>query len=170
MENTMRPLILAALVATLATPALAQKVGQTIDVGGWKIGSDVNKDGSTGCTATFVYDDKSVIAFSLDNDDVHMFIVSEPTAKMTAGSQTKLTYRIDKGKNFAGVGIAASATLLAVPMTEEDLGPVYDAFQRGNSLFIKLGDQEFEEPLDGSSDAITALAACQDGLPARKKK
>ena len=166
----MRSFAIACLAAVIgSTPALAQKVGQTLDVGGWKLASDLNKDGSTGCSATFVYPDKSIIAFTLDNDDVHMFIVSEPSAKMTAGSQARLSYRIDNGRSFNGVGIAASATMLAVPIAEADLDPIYGAFQRGNSLFIRLGDQEFEEPLDGSSNAISALSTCQDGLPSRKK-
>lgn len=166
----MRHLARAAVaVAALATPALAQKVGQTIDVGGWKLESSVNKDGSTGCSATFVYDDKSVIAFAVDNDDTHMFIVVEPTAKMVEGQQTQLTYRIDKGKNIVGMGIAANPVTLAVPIPSGDVDAIYRAFKVGNSLFIKLGKEEFEEPLDGSSDAIDALGKCQSNLPARKK-
>ena len=166
----MHHLARAALLASVfAMPAMAQKVGQTIDVGGWKLESSVNKDGSTGCSATFVYDDKSAIAFALDNDGTHMFIVIEPTAKMAAGEQTQLTYRIDKGKNIVGMGIAATATTLAVPIPDGDVDSIYRAFQVGNSLFIKLGKEEFEEPLDGSSDAIDALGKCQTNLPSRKK-
>lgn len=166
----MRQFVYATLLATFAgSPALAQKVGQVIDVGGWKIASDVNKDGSTGCTATFVYDDKSAISFALDNDETHMFVVLEPTAKMKVGAQTKLSYRIDDGKSFNGVGIAASGTLLAVPIAHDELDSIYTAFQKGNNLYIKLGDEEFEEPLEGSSNAINALGACQESLPARKK-
>jgi hypothetical protein len=166
----MRHLIRAIIFASLcSTPALAQKVGQTIDVGGWKITSQANKDGSTGCAATYVYDDKSIISFSLDNDNVHMFIVSEPTAKMKEGSQTSLRYRIDNGRSFSGVGIAASSTLLAVPMADADMDRIYDEFMRGNTLFISLGNDDFEEPLEGSSNAITALSGCQERLPARKK-
>ncbi len=166
----MRHLIRAAVIASLcSTPALAQKVGQTIDVGGWKISSQVYKDGSTVCAATFVYDDKSMISFSLDNDNVHMFIVSEPTAKMKEGSQTSLRYRIDNGQSFSGVGVAASSTLLAVPMADADLDKIYAAFQEGNTLFISLGNDEFQEPLEGSSNAISALSDCQEKLPARKK-
>ena len=164
-----RLLIATLLAAVTASPAFAQKLGQTIDVGGWKIEMGANKDGSTGCTASFTYDDKSIIAFSVDNDDVHMFIVSEPTAKMVAGSQTKISYKIDKGKPFTGTGIAASPTLLAVPMEAADLDPIYTAFQKGDSLFISLGDIDFEEPLEGSSNAISALGDCQKTLPARKK-
>ena len=167
----MRSLVVLALAASaFVFPALAQKVGQTIDVGGWKISSSVNADGSTGCSATYVYDDKSVIAFALDNDDVHMFIVSEPTAKMTKGEQVTITYRIDSGFKTTGMGIAADATTLAVPIPENELAKIYKAFQRGNSLFISLGKEEFEEPLAGSNDAINALGACQDNLPARGKK
>lgn len=166
----MRSFIYAALIAGFAaSPAMAQKVGQTIDVGGWKVSSQVNKDGSTGCSASFVYDDKSTITFALDNDPVHMFIVSEPSAKMTSGSQTTLRYRIDNGKSFTGVGIAASSTMLAVPIAAGDTDAVYDAFMRGNNLYISLGNEEFEEPLEGSSNAISALSACQDTLPPRKK-
>lgn len=166
----MRHFIRAALFASLiSTPALAQKVGQTIDVGGWKISSQVNKDGSTGCAATFVWDDKSMISFALDNDNVHMFIVSEPTAKMQEGAQASLRYHIDDGQTFSGVGIAASSTLLAVPMVEADIDKIYVAFQRGNLLYISLGNKDFEEPLEGSSNAIEALGVCQDKLPARKK-
>ena len=165
----MRRFGLAILLCSSCLPAAAQKAGQSIDVGGWTIASDINPDGSTGCTATFVFEDKSVIAFALDNDDTHMFIVSEPTAKMTAGQQTQLTYRIDDGKAISGMGIAANPTTLAVPIPPDALDGIYAAFKAGNSLFIKLGKEEFEEPLDGSSNAITALAKCQDNLPPRKK-
>lgn len=157
------------MAALAGSPALAQKIGQTIDVGGWKVSSQVNKDGSTGCSATFVYEDKSTITFALDNDHVHMFIVSEPSAKMTAGSQTTLRYRIDNGKGLSGLGIAASSTMLAVPIPDADIDTVYAAFMRGNRLYISLGNDEFEEPLEGSNDAIGALSECQDKLPARKK-
>lgn len=167
----MRNLALLALAAAaFVSPALAQKVGQTIDVGGWKISMALNTDGSTGCTATYVYDDKSIIAFSVDNDETHMFIVSEPTAKMTKGQQVQLTYRIDSGFKTTGMGIAASETMLAVPIPESDIDKVYKAFQRGNSLFISLGKEEFEEPLAGSNDALGALGTCQEKLPARGKK
>ena len=165
-----RFIVLAFAVSAFAFPALAQKLGQTIDVGGWKISMASNTDGSTGCTATYLYDDKSIIAFSLDNDDTHMFLVSEPTAKMTKGDQVRMTYRIDSGFKTSGLGIAVSETMLAVPIPDSDVDKIYKAFQRGNSLFISLGKEEFEEPLAGSNDAIGGLSACQDKLPARGKK
>lgn len=158
-------LIIAGLLA-LGSPAMAQKLGQTIDVGGWKVTMDKNKDGSTGCSAMFVYDDKSIIGFTVDNDDTHMFLVSEPAAKMKEGQQTPITYRVDRLGTFSGVGIAASPTMLVVPITA-NYDKVYSAFMAGNTLFIKLGGEEFEEPLDGSSKAISALSACQDNLPKR---
>lgn len=170
-EHPMRHLTFAALaLSTLVSPALAQKVGETVDVGGWKISSANNPDGSTGCTATFVYDDKSIIGFSVDNDDTHMFIVSEPTAKMTKGQQSQLTFRVDAGKSLSGLGVAVDATTLAVLIPPNDIAVTYKALQAGNSLFITMGKQEFEEPLDGSNNAINALGACQSGLPARAKK
>ena len=158
-------LVAAALVA-LALPTKAQKLGETIDVGGWKVSMEKNKDGSTRCTALFVYDDKSIIGFSVDNDDTHMFLVSEPSASMKEGQQSPITYRVDQLGTFSGVGIAASPTMLVVPITS-DYSKVYGALMAGNSLFIKLGKEEFEEPLDGSSKAISTLSTCQDTLPKR---
>jgi hypothetical protein len=156
-------------ISGVVSPASAQKLGETIDVGGWKVSMSTNKDGSTGCTALYQYDDKSIIGFSADNDDTHMFLVSEPTAKMTEGKQFNMTYRIDKGKPIPGLGVAASTTMLVSPMIG-DVQAIYKAFMAGNSLFITMGNEEFEEPLDGSSDAINALGECFKNLPPRGKK
>lgn len=158
----------ALVLGSLATPAAAQSPGKPIDVGGWTIAMINNKDGSTNCAATFTYDDKSLIGFSLDNADNHMFVVSEPTATMKEGSQVKMTYQIDKNKPFSGTGVAYSPTVLIVPM-EGDMDPIYKQFMNGNTLYISLGSKDFEEPLDGSANAISALSSCQDRLPKRAK-
>lgn len=166
----MRRLALAAvLAAAFATPSFAQKVGETIDVGGWKLSSSTNKDGSTGCSATFVYDDKSLIGFSIDNDNFTAFLVSEPTAKMTAGQKYQVKFRIDSGKTVTGMGIATDATMVVVPVPDTDVNAVFKAFMAGNSLFITMGGTEFEEPLQGSNDALLAMANCARGMPPRGK-
>lgn len=153
----------------IASPVFAQKLDETIDVGGWKVSMSANKDGSTGCTAMYQYDDKSIIGFTTDNDDTNMFLVAEPTAKMTEGKQFNMTYRIDNSKPFAGLGVAASTTMLVSPMIG-DVQAIYKAFMAGNSLFVTLGGEEFEEPLEGSKAAITALNDCAHTLPPRGKK
>ena len=161
---------LAALgVSAYVSPASAQKLGESIDVGGWKVSMSTNKDGSTACLALFQYDDKSIIGFSSDNDDTHMFLVSEPTAKMTEGKQFNMTYRIDSGKPIPGLGVAASSTMLVSPIIG-DVGTIYKAFMAGNNLYVTLGGEEFEEPLVGSSNAIDALGECFRSLPAHAKK
>ena len=157
-------------LTTLAFPAFAQKVGETINVGGWKVFSSKNTDGSTMCAATFTYDDKSVIGFTIDNDYDAFFLVSEPTAKMAANEKYQVTYRIDRGKSITGMGIATSAEMLVVPIANDDITPLFTAFMKGNSLFITMGKEQFEEPLEGSNDAIGALSDCQDKLPKRGKK
>ena len=172
----MRRLALAATLALgtaaslVATPALAQKLGERIDVGGWKVFMTKNNDGSVMCGTTFTYDDKSIIGFTVDNDGDAFFLVSEPTAKMTAGEKYQISYRLDKGKSLSGLGIATSAEMMVVPIPSNEMESLFTRFQNGNSLFIKLGKEEFEEPLDGSSNAIGALGTCQSSLPPRGKK
>ena len=148
---------------------MRKRWGETLDVGGWKIFSSKNNDGSTMCAATFTYDDKSVIGFTTDNDKDTFFLVSEPTAKMTAGDKYQVKFRVDKGKTITGMGIASTAEMMVVPVASADVGPVFTSFMKGNSLFITMGKEEFEEPLEGSNDAIVALAKCENGLPPRNK-
>lgn len=161
--------VLATTLATaaLATPASAQAIGQTIDVGGWKISATKNADGSSMCNATLVYDDKSIIGFAANNDKQVFFLVSEPTANLTKNEETQVKFHIDDAAPITGTGIATSSTMLVVPVPSERVSSVFKAMMGGDTLFISLGADEFEEPLKGSSNAIQALAKCEGNLPTR---
>lgn len=102
----------------------------------------------------------------MDNTGTHIFLVSEPTAKMNPGQQMQVTYRIDKTATFTGTGVAISDAMLAVGI-EGSQDAIYAAFKSGSSLYVKMGMEEFEEPLDGSMNALNALGECQGTLPPR---
>lgn len=157
-----------ALPAALATtrPALAQAPGQTIDVGGWKISNSKNAAGLQTCVSIYVFDDKSIVGFSADTEGTTTFLFSEPDAKLTQGKQYPVSYKVDKDAAVSGTGVATSGEMLVVPEPNPDV--MFNKFIGGNSLFVTVAGKTFEEPLDGSGDAIKALASCVKAAVANK--
>ena len=162
----MRIGILVAGLMVASLPALAQAPGQTIDVGGWKVSNSKNSDGSQTCVAINVFDDKSIVGFSADTNNATMFLFSEPGAKLKESTQYPVSYKVDKDAPVMGIGIATSAEMLVVPEANPDV--MFNKFMAGSSLFVTVGSKTYEEPLDGSSDAIKALASCVKAAMANK--
>ena len=150
----------ALLAACLVLPAVAwaQAPGQTISVGDWKVSNSKNKEGVQTC-ATFVeFDDKSIVGFSAGTDGTTTFLVSEPDAALKENGQYPVSYQVDKNKAWLGTGIAVDAHMIVVPVPNPD--EVFQQFMAGNTLSVTAAGKSFDEPLDGSSNAITALASC----------
>ncbi len=162
----MRPFATAAILAALTAPAMAQSPGQTIDVGGWKVSNHKNAAGLQTCATVLVFEDKSMVGFSADTEGTTMFLFSEPDAKLTEGKQYPITYRVDRDAPVSGTGIATSAEMLIVPEPNPDV--MFKKFIAGSSLFVTVSGKTFEEPLDGSGAAITALGSCVKAAAANK--
>ncbi len=155
----MRIAFAAFLVAGFATPALAQKAGQEIDVGGWTISDTREADGSfASCVASFTWDDKSTFAVIKAKDKSTGIIVSEPTAGLTKEKVYPVSLQVDSGKAVLGMGVAVTEQALIVPLEQPD--PMLAQLAAGNMLTIAVAGKEHEEPLQGSANAIKALSAC----------
>lgn len=170
MRTPVPTMIAAALLATLAVsaapPAHAQAPGQTIEVGGWKISNSKNAAGLQTCVSIYIFDDKSIVGFSADTEGTTTFLFSEPDAKLTEGKQYPVSYKVDKDAPTVGTGVATSAEMLVVPEPNPDV--MFSKFIAGNALFVTVAGKTFEEPLDGSGDAIKALASCVKAAVANK--
>ncbi len=166
------PALRLAIVLALAAPlfaasqARAQAPGETIDVGGWKVHSDKNDDGSQTCVAMWQFDDKSMVGFGADTNNLTYLIVSEPEAGLTKNQKVQFKYRVDAGKQKVATGIATSNQMVVVPIADPDAD--FNAFQAGNTLHVEFGGDTYDEALGGSGDAIKALATCIVGANARK--
>ena len=155
----MRHLIAAALLTTVAAAAAhAQAPGQTISVGDWKVSNSKNKEGVQTCATFIEFEDKSIVGFSAGSDDATTFLVSEPEAALKENGQYPVSYQVDKNKAWQGTGIAVDAHMIVVPVPNPD--EVFQQFMAGNTLTVTAAGKSFDEPLDGSSNAITALAGC----------
>lgn len=148
-----------AIFAASAMPAFAQKAGETIDVGGWKVSRTVKPDGSfKTCTATMLYDDKSIVGFAGSTLAQTYIVAIEPDFKLTEGQTYAAKFHVDDDKPTAAEAIAADATTLVFPI--DNPAKVFTAIQKGNTLTIDAGGNSIDEPLGGSNDALAALAKC----------
>ncbi len=147
------------LLGLLAAPALAQSAGETVDVGGWKVTRTHKADGSfEQCSSAMKYDDSSILAFAVNGAGKVFVVLVEPTFKFTGGQTYKSEFYIDKTTAIPVDAIAADATTLVIPVAKDDA--FMAAAMAGNSLFIEVGGKMSENPLAGSSKAITQLATC----------
>ena len=155
----MRHIIAAALLSSLALPALAQASGEVVDVGGWKVSRVGNPDGSfKQCNATMVYDDGSVLAFVANKDQKVFVVLVEPTYKLKEGQAYKAEVSIDKGAAARVDAIAPEPTMLVIPIADD--ATFMPAAMAGNALFIEAAGKVSESPLEGSGKAIAQLGAC----------
>ena len=158
-SHVRRSMMLAAALLSLTAPALAQSAGQTVDVGGWKVTRMHNPDGGfKQCSATMTYDDKSILAFAVAASKKVYVVIIEPDLKLTEGQVYKAKYNLDKKAAVSADAVATDATTLVIPIENDDA--FMEGAMAGNTLTIKAGGEAVEEPLAGSKDAITQLAAC----------
>ncbi len=161
----MRTVTLAAMLLLLGAGARAQGVGQTIDVHGWKVHLSANADGSHTCAAMWQFEDKSAVGFAADTDQHTFLIVSEPDAGLTKDQQYEAKFHVDGGKSKTVTGIATSAVMLVMPVSDPD--DDFAALGAGKAVTVDFDGGSYEEPLQGSHDAIRALARCIAGAPAK---
>lgn len=157
----MRRIILAALLAAAALPAMAQDVGQTIDVGGWKIRRVQGEGKIQTCVALQPADDKTGVGFGATNQDQGFLMLIDNDGKMKPGTQIVLEYKIDSG---ATAKVSATAvnpnTLIAALGTIQDVSPFFTAVESGNGIHLETPDSTFDYSLRGSKAALAALGAC----------
>lgn len=153
---------LVALMA-LTGPSLAQGAGGTIDVGGWKIRETREEGKFQGCSATNTFDDQSVIGLAATKD-VTFMIVSEPKSRLTKDQMYQVKYKFDSGKQSVTQGKANGPDLIFVPMPDNDV----KGFMAANFVHFSYGGLDYDEPLDGSTDAIAQMGKCMDAGMAEK--
>ena len=161
--NTLQIGFVAAALALVCGHASAQSANQTIDVGAWKVTDSHDGEEFRGCTAIKKFDDGSAIGLAATKD-VTLLIVSEPKSGLTADQQYQVTYRFDGGKPTAAQGQAKAADSLFVQIPDADVEP----FMTSTKITISYGGIDFEEPLEGSKDAVTAMATCMNNGAAAK--
>jgi hypothetical protein len=151
--------IAAALLAASVSPVLALKPGETIDVGGWKVQHDAKPDGSfKHCTASMLYEDKSIVGFlGMTLKETAVFVV-EPELSLTGGQKYQVKFHVDDGPVTTVEGVAGDATTLVFQI--DDPAVVFTAIQKGQTMTIAAGGTSLDEPLTGSNDALGALAKC----------
>lgn len=162
----MRHVLAAAAIFTILVsgPAMAQAVGETIDVQGWKVHLDKNDDGSQTCAAMWKYDDNSSVGFAADSNNNTFLIVSEPDAGLKKNQKYQVKYKADKLKQKTAMGIATSGTMLVIPISDPDAD--FAAFGTAETLYASFGGDDYEEPLESAHDAIRALGRCIANAPA----
>lgn len=159
----MRIALLAAILLLVAGAAQAQAVGETIDVKGWKVHLEGNDDGTYTCAAMWQFDDKSAVGFAADSGQHTFLIVSEPDAGLTKDREYPAKFHVDHGKPKAVTGIATSAVMLVLPIANPDVD--FAAMGAGKAVTVEFGGETYEEPLQGSHEAIRALARCIAAAP-----
>ena len=153
----MRILLASLALAAIASPALAQPAGGTIDVGGWKV-SDTRENGAfQGCSAVNKFDDGSIVGLAATKE-VTFLIVSEPKSGLTLKQKYQIKYSFDNGKQTTAEGEAHGPDTMLVPIPDSDVAP----FMSAGKLNLSYGGNDYEEPLDGSKDAVTQMSTCMN--------
>ncbi len=150
-----RPGLVAALMLGTAGIASAQAPNETIDVGGWKI-TDAHENGEfQGCTAINTFNDGSVIGLAATKD-VTLIIISEPKSGLISGRKYPVSYKFDDAAPTTVQGQAKGSDSMVIPVPDADVA----TFMAASKLTVSYGGIDYEERLDGSKDAITAMATC----------
>ena len=159
----MRIIILAAaMLLPLATPALAQGIGEGIAVGDWVVRRVQDAGGGAQtCVAALPADDKSAVGFGATNQDKTFVMLIDPTAKWTPGKDYALEFKIDAGKTTKASAFASNpTTLIQVIGTIKEGGLFFDVVQAGNDIHLETADSTYDYALKGSKAALDTLGAC----------
>ncbi len=148
---------IAVLGCLVAGAASAQAPNETIDVGGWKVSDSHAGAEFKGCTAINKFDDGSLLGLAATKD-VTLILVSEPKSGLTADQHYQVKYSFDSGPSATVQGVAHDAEAMFFPVPDADVAP----FMTASKLNVSYGGTDYEEPLDGSKDAVTAMAKCMD--------
>ena len=154
---------MALLLSAFASAAFAQGANETIDVGGWKISDSHKGSVFQGCTAINTFDDGSMVGLAATKD-VTLMLVAEPKSGLTTDQRYQVKYSFDNGAKATVQGYAKDADKMFIPIPDADVKP----FMAASKLNVSYGGTDYEEPLDGSKDAVGAMAKCMDAGAAEK--
>lgn len=157
----MRFAYLAAALALSSTPALAQNVGESIDVGGWIVRRTQASETVQTCVAVTLADDKTGVGFGGSSDMKGFLLLVDGGGKFSPGEQYALEYRVDSGKTAKAQAMAAAAGTLVLPLgTLNDVAPLFTAVEGGDNIHLETDKSTYDYPLKGSKKALAALEAC----------
>lgn len=160
----MRSLLLAATIlfaAPAMAPAIAQEIGQTIDVGGWKIRRVPGEGKIQTCVAVQQGDDKTAVGFGGTNQGQAFLMLIDNTSKLKPNSEVALEYKVDNGKNAKVAATAVNPSTIVAPLgTLNDVAPFFTAVEAGNNIHLETPDSTFDYSLTGSKAALAALEKC----------
>ncbi len=150
-----RLVLVAASMLGTAGIASAQAPNETIDVGGWKVTDAHEKGEFQGCTAINTFNDGSMIGLAATKD-VTLIIISEPKSGLTPDQKYQVKYHFDEAVPTTVQGQAKGSDSMFIPVPDADVA----TFMAAAKLTVSYGGIDYEEKLDGSKDAITAMATC----------
>ena len=158
----MRRYILAALCTiTLGWPAMAQNVGESIDVAGWTVRRVQGDNKTQSCVAATVADDKSGVGFGVSTTMQAFMLLIDGTGKLKPGTEQALEWKVDNGKTAKGTGRVVSPQTVVVSLgTVQDVAPFYTAIEEGDNIHLENADDAFDYSLTGSKAALAALTKC----------
>ena len=155
-------ILMAALLCPLASPALAQGVGESIEVGDWLVRRVQDAGGGIQtCVAAHPGDDQSAVAFGVTSEGKTFVMLIDPKSKQKPGKDYVLEYKVDSGKNIKTTATATNATtLIQVIGTMKDAGPFFTAVEAGDNIHLETDASTYDYPLKGSQTALAALEKC----------
>ncbi len=156
----MRAFLLAATICAVSTPTMAQKLGEIIDVGGWKIERQTLGNGQV-CSALREGSDNTGVAFGAASNDTAFMMLVDSSGKRVVDRKYTMTYQVDLKKKVTAesVGMDAS-TVYTLLGSLNGVGPFFTSIEEGNSISLEVGGTSYEYSLEGSKNAFGALAAC----------
>ena len=151
------------LAAGLAAPAFAN-----MPVKAWEVGP-INAPSSSGvsfCSMKNYYEDGHGLVVARDAEGSNSLAVTFEKKTLQAGGQYKVTVRAENVEREM-VGLAGTPQVLIVQMgLDRDF---YLALQKKHSLNLSMKGKEIDFSLDGTGDALEALAKCANDSATGKK-
>jgi len=152
-------IIITTVLATLAIPAIAQGVDQTIKVGNW----DVRRVGGQyqSCVAFQTAGDNVALAFGATTQDRTFVMLIDPAGKYEAGQEYGLEYTVDTGKIYKTKAKASNATtILQVVGSINDAGPLFTEVESGDNMHLTTNGATYDFSLEGSKAALAQVQKC----------
>lgn len=158
------------LGAAVCAGMLAAPVHAAINppTGAWVIGP-IHAESSSGltyCSMKNAYADGSTIVFARDAARSDSIAVDLGRKQLTVGAQYDVT--LDVGmvtRDF--IGIAATAEVMIIQVGDDP--GFYDMLRKKDVMQVSFANVSLSYGLDGSADALDALAACADDMKGGKK-
>ena len=153
-------LVIAGLLTLASAPAMAQAAGQTIKVAGWEIRRDSSATAQS-CTAAATASDNVSLVFGANTQDKTFIMLIDPQLKLKIGQSYGFEYHVDTGKVYKTTADAVAATgMLQIVGSFTDAGPLFTSVENGDTMHFATNGETYDFSLDGSKEALAALAAC----------